>query len=391
MAKNKITDFSTSDGENTDVKGVNIGEGMAPGGVNNGMRGIMATIADAFALANPGTKLTAVKSSNYIVEDGDTVTLGSTDASTLSHTDSSSTSTVTSPRTLDLKSGAASKAGEISVTQYDETLGFVKVLSQTNAGGLAVGNAALNTEKGASYNAMTVTGTLEATKFVGDGSGLTNIGTTDGVVPTGAIVMWAGSVASIPSGWALCDGTNGTPNLVDKFIKGTSGTPGSTGGSNDRTLVEGNLPSHSHSAGTIGSGHTHANGTLAVASHSHSAGSLSVDSHNHSMTHNHSADTTGLSWTNINNAGFNGGGPWTAIAGLSASGSQSVDVDNYSGNTGNDAPGISGSTASAPVSMTGSISASGTLTGTSGTAGSGTSFDNQPAFYTLAFIQFTGA
>lgn len=37
-------------------------------------------------------------------------------------------------------------------------------------------------------------------------------------LPSGVIVMWSGS--SIPSGWALCDGTNGTPDLRDRFIVG---------------------------------------------------------------------------------------------------------------------------------------------------------------------------
>jgi hypothetical protein len=32
--------------------------------------------------------------------------------------------------------------------------------------------------------------------------------------------MWSGTVATIPTGWALCDGTGGTPDLRDKFIVG---------------------------------------------------------------------------------------------------------------------------------------------------------------------------
>lgn len=40
----------------------------------------------------------------------------------------------------------------------------------------------------------------------------------------GMIVMWSGSIASIPAGWALCDGTNGTPNLEDKFVVGAGNT-----------------------------------------------------------------------------------------------------------------------------------------------------------------------
>jgi hypothetical protein len=54
------------------------------------------------------------------------------------------------------------------------------------------------------------------------------------MVPKGAIIMWAGSVASIPSGWALCDGSNGTPDLRNRFVLGydPSGAIGLTGGTN---------------------------------------------------------------------------------------------------------------------------------------------------------------
>jgi len=48
----------------------------------------------------------------------------------------------------------------------------------------------------------------------------------DQVVPPGMIVMWSGSVDTIPEGWALCDGTNGTPNLRDRFIVGAGGRYG---------------------------------------------------------------------------------------------------------------------------------------------------------------------
>lgn len=56
--------------------------------------------------------------------------------------------------------------------------------------------------------------------------------TTAAVIPAGVIVMWSGTLATIPSGWALCDGTNGTPNLTDRFIYGVSSgqNPGPTGG-----------------------------------------------------------------------------------------------------------------------------------------------------------------
>lgn len=37
-------------------------------------------------------------------------------------------------------------------------------------------------------------------------------------VPSGSIIMWAGFKHNVPKGWAICDGTNGTPDLSDKFI-----------------------------------------------------------------------------------------------------------------------------------------------------------------------------
>lgn len=39
---------------------------------------------------------------------------------------------------------------------------------------------------------------------------------TGGIIPTGGIILWSGS--TVPTGWYLCDGTNGTPDLADKFV-----------------------------------------------------------------------------------------------------------------------------------------------------------------------------
>lgn len=75
-----------------------------------------------------------------------------------------------------------------------------------------------------------------------------------GNVPTGGIIMWSGAVANIPTGWALCDGNNNTPDLVDKFIVGVGNfyQPGDEGGSRDSVLVE-----HTHTATVTDPGHTH--------------------------------------------------------------------------------------------------------------------------------------
>lgn len=55
--------------------------------------------------------------------------------------------------------------------------------------------------------------------------------------PSGGIILWSGSIISIPTGWALCDGQNGTPNLTNSFILGAGGAknPGDTGGSSSYT------------------------------------------------------------------------------------------------------------------------------------------------------------
>jgi microcystin-dependent protein len=68
------------------------------------------------------------------------------------------------------------------------------------------------------------------------------------MVPKGAIIMWSGTLASIPSGWQLCDGTNGTPNLQDRFIVGAGSnyTVGATGGEAMHTLTAAQLPPHTH-------------------------------------------------------------------------------------------------------------------------------------------------
>jgi hypothetical protein len=64
----------------------------------------------------------------------------------------------------------------------------------------------------------------------------------DARVPVGGIIMWSGAVVGIPSGWALCDGSNGTPDLQNKFVVGAGDTynPDDTGGAEQFTGNTGN-------------------------------------------------------------------------------------------------------------------------------------------------------
>jgi len=63
----------------------------------------------------------------------------------------------------------------------------------------------------------------DAGKGVMVNSGGTGYELTD-FFPSGGIIMWSGSIVSIPTGWVLCDGNNSTPNLQDKFIVGAGDT-----------------------------------------------------------------------------------------------------------------------------------------------------------------------
>jgi len=81
-------------------------------------------------------------------------------------------------------------------------------------------------------------------------------------VPTGLISMWSGSVAAIPGGWQLCDGTNGTPDLRDRFVIGSGAnySPGNTGGTPDAIV-----PFHSHTSSGGSHNHTFYNPARAFA------------------------------------------------------------------------------------------------------------------------------
>jgi len=43
-------------------------------------------------------------------------------------------------------------------------------------------------------------------------------------VPSGAILVWSGAISAVPSGYLLCNGQNGTPNLQDSFVVGSGNT-----------------------------------------------------------------------------------------------------------------------------------------------------------------------
>jgi microcystin-dependent protein len=76
------------------------------------------------------------------------------------------------------------------------------------------------------------------------------------LVPRGVIVMWYGGTTA-PAGWAICDGTQGTPNLSGRFVVAagsngeTSYQSGNTGGEDKLKITVAQLPAHTHKIDTL--------------------------------------------------------------------------------------------------------------------------------------------
>lgn len=162
-------------------------------------------------------------------------------------------------------------------------------------------------------------------------------------LPKGTIIMWSGTAA--PSGWAICNGSNGTPDLRGRFIVASGKNPSPVGGDNNPnytvnqeaglnqvklTAAESGLPSHHHSI-----------------------------NHTHSITdpgHTHKVDDHGLEDVADKNsqAAYNRNAYNYIQTGSSTTG---ITINTFSGNSGN----VTATDASSP-------------------------HENRPAYYVLAFI-----
>jgi microcystin-dependent protein len=157
---------------------------------------------------------------------------------------------------------------------------------------------------------------------------------------SGIIVMWSGAINKIPTGWLLCDGTNGTPDLRDRFIVGAGSvySVGNTGGTNNVVLTEAQMPNHSHT------------------------GVVSIAEGGAHMHYVHTCNTS----NNQENPGDYVGGP-----------SDIKSVNGYT-NTRKNKVGTDLSTKAGTHSHTG--------TATINAAGSGAAHENRPPYYALAYI-----
>ena len=124
----------------------------------------------------------------------------------------------------------------LNSTDADQFITFVESSS---------GNNPIRVDTDLKYNPST--NRLTAGSFAGDGSALTGV---DSFV-SGMIIMWNSTVASIPTGFVLCDGNNNTPDLRGRFVVGHHPSNGDydvndTGGAEDVTLTVNQIPSHKH-------------------------------------------------------------------------------------------------------------------------------------------------
>lgn len=147
---------------------------------------------------------------------------------------------------------------------------FTGTVSGISAAMVGLGNVT-NESKSTMLANAALTGVPTAPTAAG-GTNTTQIATTAFVasavtaasLPSGVILMWSGTIATIPAGFVLCDGNNSTPDLRDRFIVGATvdslgqsrtnitSTFTKTGGTTDTTLV-----SHSHTATVSENNHTH--------------------------------------------------------------------------------------------------------------------------------------
>jgi len=279
-----LFDWSSTAASNTTVDGINIAEGCPAANVNNGMRSIMALVRATFSSA---LQTFLDGSAALPIANGGTGGL-----------------TASAARTA---LGAAASGANTDITSLSAP---------------ALG-AATATTATAGDNSTKVATTAFVTAAV------------LAAVPAGVIMIWSGSSGAIPSGWLLCNGTSGTPDLRDKFIVGAGSAyaVAATGGSANATLV-----SHSHTITITDPGHDH-------------TANVTDPGHTHSLPG--STSSGGINETQI---GVNS----TAINATSASNTTGITVDNVASTTG--------------------------ITASSNTQGSSATNANLPPYYALCYI-----
>ncbi len=150
-------------------------------------------------------------------------------------------------------------------------------------------------------------------------------------IPVSGVLIWTDTLANIPSGWNLCDGGGGRPDLRARFIRGSAAgvDPGGTGGSDTHTHTDVSVADHNDHSQTAGGGnHTHA-ATDTIGGHGpHSGGGFLTDNQypypapmgsDTGGDHSHSYNSEGGTHTHtLSSAGSHNHNPWSTDDGRPA-------------------------------------------------------------------------
>ncbi len=203
--------------------------------VNSGNSQIVSITGTSVGInkANPATALdvTGTVTATGLVVNG-TATLTNINGPTVFNSDVG----ITSGRVLEFAKNVAKQvdSGVIGYQKFSDGLDIVGA----GSGNMYTRKMKIWAEGGLTVaGSVTNSGTVSAAAFVGNGT-----------IPIGGIIMWSGSISAIPTGWALCNGLNGTPNLTNRFVLAASLTvpPGSAGGAGTHTITTAEMPSHTH-------------------------------------------------------------------------------------------------------------------------------------------------
>lgn len=209
------------------------------------------------------------------------------------------------------------------------------------------------------------------------------------LIPAGIITLWSGAISAIPSGWTLCNGSNSTPDLRDRFVvgAGTTYAVGDTGGSASVTLDATMIPGHTHTfsatSGTESAGHSHS-GTTGTESANHSHG---VSGYTGGQTADHThGPGAGSSFIGNPNTGGSGRTDGAQATNFGATGGTSNDHAHYFSATSG---GVSANHTHGFTTGDRSASHTHSISGTTSSVGGGLAHENRPPYYALAWIMKT--
>ena len=241
MAKNKVSDWDVVANNNTDLTGtITLGEGMPPSYVNDAIREMMAQIKQW----QSGTSGDGWTSNGTIESNG---TLNITGSLKLDGSTGSS--------------GQVLKSVGSTATPVWTTLG---TMSTQNSNAVNITGGSVNVS--GSFKLDNSTGTAGQV-MVSKGSSDTPV--WGNAFIRGMIMLWTGTTA--PSGWRICDGGGGTPNLKDKFVMGAGGSKPASGGYFDTPL-----PVHSHTGTTNNGGNDSITVPLSVSGNTSTIGAKTL-------------------------------------------------------------------------------------------------------------------